>query len=154
MSENPLDASRIRRYVDQNIKKARRTQTLILLGVNFGMYVLFNLMAWIIALTSNPTNDQMIGSLIMLSIGWTVSLFMHGVAAWTDSDTGQRQLRQQLALKAVQQAIGQSALEAAEASEVPEKRKHEQVVELSDDGELIPAEEVEAEPKQKEEAQS
>jgi hypothetical protein len=151
MSENPLDASKIRQYVDQNIKKARQTQRYILLGVNVGLFTLFTLIAWIIALSSPSDSKQLVGSFIMLSIGFLTSVIMHAVATYTESEMGQRQIRQQLALKALQEAIGQSV---SEAVEVPEKRKHDQVVELSDDGELVPIEEIQAEPQQTKEAQS
>ncbi len=151
MSDNPLDADKIRQYVDQNFKKARRTQHLILWGTNFCFFVVLSLIAWLIVLGKPPVSDQTMAALTLVSAGWMVGLIMHSIALYTESEAGQRQIRQQLALKAMQEALGQTALDAPEAQEKP---KRAQVVELSDDGELIPVEETEARSNQKEQSKS
>jgi hypothetical protein len=150
----------IRRYIDKHLQRQKSTTRLVLLAVNVGVFILFSIIALLLAAQSGKfsvtaetlsktTGDTGLAALIMLWVGWLTGLILHGIGVFMETKAGERQMRQQLALRAMitrwtdsmtGNAFSKARKFAEETDEEdePEKRKRSQTVRLSDDGELVP----------------
>jgi hypothetical protein len=131
MDENPVSAEKIRAFVDGRLKRAKRNERILLWVLHLFAFLFF-------FLGSQPMNS----TAIFFAIGWMIGLFIHACAVWMESGAGERYLRRLLAGQAVKELYAEAATSAALSEPEKEKAKRDQMVALSDDGELIPIEEV------------
>lgn len=144
-----LDYQNIRDQVEAEVKRRKVIGRWTMFGVHVLIFVLFLIISWALVL-ANPDysalltgeDSPLLGAMLMLSIGWGTGIFMHGMSLFMDSGAAERQMRNQ----AITRAVGQEILEraAAEAEKPKRRLQHElaedsaeDIVELSDDGELI-----------------
>ncbi len=132
------DYEAVHRYVEVNLKEAKRRQRRALLRLHCLLYLIANLIGWIIitapVLGSLSPYDlpfyfyhmEFLGGLV--TIIWGVGLFLHARALHLESPEGERHLRARLVVEAMQNRT---------AAESP-KLKREQIMRLADDGEFAP----------------
>ena len=135
MSQN-IDYRRVRQYVDDNLNARKNRTQQVFFFVSLVMFVIFNFFAWIV-FRLGTMGESAIGAGVMLSVGWGVSILYHFINLMLNTNAGERQLRESLTLRGIQQEM--MRLGMAEASELGdvEKPKRRETVQLSDDGELV-----------------
>lgn len=129
MAENPISAEQIRQFVDSRLKRTRFRQRM-------GIWVLHVFTFMFFFLGAQPLSS----AAWALSVGWMIGLIFHAWSVWLESSAGERYVRRLLASQAVKELIAEVASSAALAEPEKEKAKRDEMVRLSDDGELIPME--------------
>jgi hypothetical protein len=130
------DYEAVRRYVEANLEQTRRSLRRTLWRIHLLLYLIVNLIGWIIISSSGASRD--LGVLIisiLTTISWAVGLFLHARALYLESPAGERYLRTRLAMRALQDPA---------MRETPKPRR-EQIMRLSDDGELVSDEQFDVE---------
>jgi hypothetical protein len=149
MNQSDAEREALRRYIDANLEGERSKQRIIFAGLNVGLFLLFSVLAWFIfpqASSSGELNSPALGGLIVLTVGWGVTAFLHVMSALMETQWGTRQIRRNLAVRfRIERTIFGSALHALEDEEAtkhaPQREKAKrQAMRLSDDGELVPVE--------------
>jgi 2TM domain len=132
MRDDDLNYAKMRERVERRVRK--RAEFLLHLAI----YIPVNVLMWVICLfVLGPTQWLLIPMII--SFGWTIGLIGHG--ADTYLQTGgldkmrEREMRHEIALERLR--LGLDDDEAISA-----KRKREPVMRLTDDGELLPTDDV------------
>jgi hypothetical protein len=135
------DYEAVRRYVEANLEQAKRRQRRRLWRLHFLLYVSINSVIWgsvLVDLLTDPWWGYRVSdAAIVLTIGWTVGLFLHARMLYLESPAGVRRTQGRLAMEALQ---NQAARESP-------KLKREQIMRLSDDGELVSDEPLDVEVK-------
>ncbi len=121
------DYEAVRRYVETHREQARSRQRRKLWRLHFLLYLTVNLISWTIIDSPNAT-QLALGVMGLITVTWGIGLFLHARMLYLESPKGLRQLEARLAMQAMEQ------LAANETA----KPKREQIMRLSDDGELVP----------------
>jgi hypothetical protein len=134
----------IRDYIERNLAGAKWKQRIALAGVNGLLFLIFNVIAWGIILSARASiSEQAFAGTLMLSIGWGVGLFMHVLSVLLEGKAGETQLRKNLVLQArIERAVYGTTADDLYAPAEKDKRKRDQAMALSDDGEMIPVDEL------------
>jgi len=140
MADGQVNYAAIRRRADERMKRQKRVGQIVLFVVNVVMFVIFTAIA-LGAVLSNPTlrdwvtqkNSPAALAFILPIIGWLVGIMLHGIALALDTRMGERSLREKIIMREMHDAVMQMA-----DAESAEKTKRDQVMRLSDDGELVP----------------
>jgi hypothetical protein len=121
------DYEAVRRYVEANLEQTRRSQRRALWRIHLLLYLIVNLIGWIILGSSHNLPSGVLVFSILTTIGWMVGLFLHAHALYLESTAGVRSVQARLAMQAMQ----------TQAMRETPKLKREQILRLSDDGELV-----------------
>ena len=140
MGNEALDYAAIRRRVEADVQQRRRRGQIALFFVNALIFFVFMVVTWVLvpATSSNfIRSDDVLAAMIMLSIGWTTGLLMHGLSAfaigsarWTDRRRRQFMVRE---IEYARLGLDDAMLDDAAP---PEKAKRG-TMRLSDEGELL-----------------
>lgn len=142
MSENQLDYTKIRHIAEQELKREKRLAQIIMFIVSLVIAIVFTLVVWAVGWAnlgpqlSADTKSPLWALLILPTVGFFITMLMHGVSTLLNFRAGEQSLRERATLRAIQHEI--MGLADQENGESPEKPKREQVMHLTDDGELIP----------------
>jgi hypothetical protein len=139
VSENQLDYAQIRRTAEQEVKRQKRLSRLALFVTNL---VISIIMALIICglgtgFLSGTGPDATRGLLIVSLTGLFMSVLMHGLSLAIETRAGEQSMREHAVLQALQQQVLGTGADADDPG-ASEKPKRDQVMQLTDDGELIP----------------
>lgn len=147
MTTSDSERAAIREYIDRNLPGAKWRQRIALAGVNGLLFVIFNVVAWGLIISERATvSGEMFAAALMLSIGWGAGLLMHVLSTILEGQAGETQLRKQLALQArIERAVYGTTVDDLAAPAEKDKPKRDRVMALSDDGEMIPADELDDE---------
>lgn len=142
------DYGAIREYVEKHLPRYKVTTKLTLFAVNLILFVVFTVITLAAASSAGvlatigqdlanlqKTTDPAAVAVILPLIGWLTALILHGVTLLMDTKMAERQMRAQLAMR----AMGHKLSEAV--SQPAEKPKRGQAMRLSEDGELVPVDE-------------
>ena len=131
-----IDYRRVRKYVDENLSKQKNITQRVFFFISLGMFILFNFFAWI-AFNLGQHEDEVVGAGIMLTVGWGVSILYHFITMMLNTKAGERQMRESLTLRGIQQELARLGMEGISELGEMEKPKRRETVQLSDDGELV-----------------
>src|SRR5689334_16634806 len=107
MYDNQLDYRAIQKRADAAVKRQQARVRLGLFIVNFLLYMLFNAVTWGLLLTREYNYSGFtIATMSMLSLGWTVGLFLHGVSLWMNSERGSQRRRERAVAREIQVEMG------------------------------------------------
>ena len=151
MSDQNLDYAAIRRNVENSLSRQKWMYRFIF----FGIHVLFYVAAMLAVWGTLASNSQLRAALfdngsgaavivILPTILWTTLILCHVASLYTESSVGEKALRERLLVHEVGEDILRKGLVDVGVSEKPKRRAvvHEAGrFLLSDDGELIPADE-------------
>ncbi len=133
----------LRRRVEEQVRVDRRNSRIGMFIANLMMFIFFMAVTWGTALSQpvfqaalNDSHSQLMTILILPTIGWGTALFFHLLAMLMDFGIMDRQFRDRAIAKALREEIFQDSSEKAKR-QMPEGIEN---VRLSDDGELLPAE--------------
>lgn len=139
MHDDDIDYAALGRRVEEGVQRSKRALRLTMFAVSLFLFALFMFIAWVaVPATSVPLTGDAIGAMIMLTIGWAVSLFLQGMALTPDTAAGERQIREQAMSREIQRIFEARALDEMRAVEhLQRKAKRGERVAISDDGELV-----------------
>lgn len=142
------DYGAIREYVEKHLPRYKVTTKLTLFAVNLILFVVFTVITLAAASSAGvlatigqdlanlqKTTDPIAVAVMLPLVGWFTALILHGVTLLMDTKMAERQMRAQLAMR----AMGHKLSEAT--SQPAEKPKRDQAMRLSEDGELVPVDE-------------
>ncbi|MCC7447210.1 MAG: hypothetical protein IT324_07325 [Anaerolineae bacterium] len=139
MADRQVDYAAIRHRADERMKRQKRVGQIVLFIVNVLLFVIFTAIA-LGAVLSNPAlrdwvaqkNSPAAQAFILPTVGWLVGIMLQGMALVLDTRMGERSLREKIIMREMHDAVMQMA-----DAESAEKPKRDQVMRLSDDGELV-----------------
>lgn len=154
-----VDYETLNEQIDRSVRRRRVGAKIIFFIVSLVMFLIFLLIAWgmvssgevsvaISGLTSANNSNPIFGALFMLSIGWLTCLVFQGLALLLDAPFSERAIRREV----LSQELGQQLLNQMQAAEKIKREDSarlsavegapdgETIVELGEDGELIPLE--------------
>lgn len=135
--EDRIDYDAVRERAEIDMQRRKRLSRSIFFVVSLGMFILFQCIVWLgfVSQTTMPMDDNIMGALIMLTVGWAVGLFMHGMSALMDTGAMDRSMREQSIAREIAREVTRMAHEPAR-----DKAKHSGRLAVSDDGELVEVE--------------
>lgn len=137
-----IDYRRVRKYVEENLSRRKSRTQIVFFIVSLFMFILFNVIAWL-ALNPARFGDDAIGAMVLLTVGWAVSLLYHFINIMLNTKAGEQQMRESLTLRGIQLEMARKGMaEAADMGDFEKPKRHESV-QLSDDGELVDEAEIE-----------
>jgi hypothetical protein len=147
-NQTSIDRDRVRQYVQDNLRKRQQIVKWVMFGANVLMFLIFNVLAWVVLFTGTRTqygtvietidsvsyvaSSAVIGMVVMLGIGWATGLFFHFLTNVVDTKAFSRPLMQRLTTEAINQQVFGDMLSEPEK----QKRKRDQIAHLTDDGEI------------------
>lgn len=145
MQYDEPDYGDLQAEIEREVVHQRRLAGRIFFGTNLLLLILFMIISMSMVFGSGiqPT-DTHLAALIMLGVGWAVATFMQGMALMIDSNSGEKQIRDRVMRDKMNTLMQQEMLRRAVA-ERSAKPKREERLALSEDGELVPLDEWEAE---------
>ncbi len=146
---NQLDSKRMRQEVERELQRTRRRARIGLFMGHVFMSIIFTIILWAVAL-NNPTmqaafqvHDSPLPIFVILpTILAFASCMFHGFSTFIDTIPMKRALRDQAVLRVLGREVMRQGLDLEDEQEPSEKPKRDQVVRLSDDGELVTDSEV------------
>ncbi|MBI5670998.1 MAG: hypothetical protein HZC41_23640 [Chloroflexi bacterium] len=157
MRDDNLDYTAIRRRVEIELQQERRRGQTILFAINVFLLCFFMLLTWVIIPNTSVTitSSDYFGTMtaiynawaakVLLSVGWTIGLLLHGLAAYANSSNGwiDRYRRRLLAREIEFARLGIDEDRLNESAPVGKAKRGP--LELSEDGEMIEVQENEPE---------
>jgi len=147
MSDDNLDYAAIGRYVDKKIGRQKWLYRLIFFAMHFIFFAVTMVIVWGILATNPPLRATLFDSgagaamiVILPTILWGMAIFFHIASLFFESGAGENALRQQLLAR----EIAEKMMRSGTLDEKPKRRASglaSDHVQLSDDGELLPADE-------------
>lgn len=150
MSDQNPDYAAIRRNIEKGIARQRWNYRIIFFVMHVIFYVVMMMVVWGTVMTYPQLRDLLFNgssaSLVVIapSILWAVMILCHVAALFTETSAGEQNIRQRLLMQEVGEEILRKGLADDGMQEKPKRRAEALETEftrLSDDGELIPADE-------------
>ena len=145
MSDQNRDYAAIQRNIEAGIARQRKNYRMIFFGMHLIVYVVTMLAVWgtvaaNVQLYEVLFNSQAgAGAIVLLpTILWAFVILCHGALLYTESDTAEKVMREQLLMRELGEEILQKGLVDAGMVEKPKRRSEALRELLSDDGELLP----------------
>jgi Tfp pilus assembly protein PilN len=148
-----IDYQALNERVEQQLQKRKRFVRYIMFAMSIFMVVLFSIIAWgiysgsevALAAADLPTENPTDAAMVMLTLGGIMAVMMNGIGLMVDSGIGDKQMRSQVLSEELGQAVKNLAMSQSEkpkrsAETNLSDAQNEQVMEISDDGELVPVE--------------
>jgi hypothetical protein len=143
-----MDYKAIKDRVEKQVRKEKRLAKFILFAVNFGLFVVFMVIAWGMYLRNGGTppqwenfvnfpgiarsaGDPFTNAMVMLTIGWVAALILQAVGFIIDSPIGERSIRDRATGREMRREMERLGLD-----ELEEHEKRKGMMRLTDDGEL------------------
>lgn len=149
-----LDYEALNEQVNRAVNRRRMAAKVVFFVLSLFMFVLFMIIGWGMVLSGNAEGaisalgsgdaNPVFGGMFMLSMGWLTTLVFQGLALIFDTPAGEKSIRREV----VSQQVGEQLLQQMGAGEKPKRddaadrlAHADEMVELTEDGELIPLEE-------------
>lgn len=133
MPQFDIDPDALAEQVETRLKRQNRVMRGVFFGVNAGMFVLFNILAWsfvggagIDALGESAVGSVW-GGLFLMAMGWGVGLIYQLITLLVEHPRAQDQMRAQIASRLVGEQVFQQAVRRAKT-----KAKREGISNLDD----------------------
>jgi hypothetical protein len=148
VSDQNRDYAAIQRTIEAGIARQRKLYRRIFFGVHLIVYVVTMLAVWgtvaanaqLYAVLFNGQAGA--GAIILLpTILWAFVILCHAALLYTESDTAEKVMREQLLMRELGEEILRKGLRDEGMVEKPKRRAEALHELLSDDGELIPVDE-------------
>ncbi len=148
-----VDSEALAERVEKAMRRRKAIVSVVFFVLSLFLFVLFMIIAWGMALSDTYFVEQIgldnapvPGALFMLTMGWFTALLFQFINILMQSGVGDRQMRGQIASELLGEQLLQQAL--ANAGEKPKRDSSErlsssddgEVVELTEDGELVAVE--------------
>lgn len=141
-----MDYEELNERVEQALEQRKRITRIAMYATSVFIFLLFLVLAWLIASgaldaasVTNPDMDNITAAMIMLTIGGFMTLVLNGIGLMVGTKGFDRQMRRQVLVEQFGDNLEELATMKRKRSE--DRLADETVVEISDDGELIPVEE-------------
>lgn len=156
MAQFNIDPDYLNERVETALRRQKRVTRIALTAVTSGMFVLFNIIAWAVLFgegmdalvdVSEATRDQfvggIVGGMIMLDVGWFISVLYHVILMIMDIPGVENANRNRLTSKVmgeiVQESIRDGLIRPKRKRTVEQdERMDGEAMTIGDDGELIP----------------
>ncbi|MDX1995363.1 MAG: hypothetical protein SF029_23465 [bacterium] len=148
-----IDYQALNERVELQLQKRKRLVRYLMFAMSIFMVVLFSIIAWGIysgsevamAMSDLPTENPTDAAMVLLMLGGIMAVMMNGIGLMVDSGIGDKQMRSQVLSEELGQAVKNLAMAQSEkpkrsAEANLDDAQNDQVMEISDDGELIPIE--------------
>lgn len=153
MSDQNLDYAAIRRNVQKSIRRQKRLYRMIFFGTHLIFFAVTMFAVWGTVIANSQLRDVLFNSgsgaavvVILPTILWATLILCHIASLFVESGAGEKSMREKLLMREVGEEILRKGLAGEGMLEKPKRRaaalEAERVL-LSDDGELIPADEYE-----------
>jgi hypothetical protein len=141
-----IDYHELNERVEQALERRKNITRIAMYATSVFIFVLFVVLAWLIAsgvldaaTVTNPDMDNVTAAMILLTIGGFMTLVFNGIGMLVETKGFEKQMRSQVLVE----QFGDNLQELAtmKRKRFTERLEDEAIVEISDDGELIPVEE-------------
>lgn len=135
------DKERIRSYVITNFEKEKKARRVVLFVLSIALPVFLAGMGLVIG----GSTGEIILAWLMPMLGLFLAIMFHGISLMLETKSGQRQLRAELVKKAQMELFVKRLTDQGLADELfseEEAEKPKRQLALSDDGEIVSAEEI------------
>jgi hypothetical protein len=149
MSDQSRDYAAIRDNIEKGVARERQNYRRIFFGTHLIVYIVTMLAVWG-TVAANPQLYQVLfngqagagaGAIIIVpTIAWAFVLLCHLALLYTESDTAEKVMRERLLMRELGEEILRKGLADEGMSQKPKRTETLDAL-LSDDGELIPADE-------------
>lgn len=146
MAQFNIDPDEVTERIEERLTKQKKFARIAFTTVSFGLFILFNFLAWGImgsatADLSPEVRGGLIGGMILLDVGWFVTLIYLGIMAILDLPAVDSASRKRLASHIMGEMLHES-LQNPSAARSKRKRQDlaDEPMTIGDDGELIPDE--------------
>ncbi|MCU0465544.1 MAG: hypothetical protein MUF38_13360 [Anaerolineae bacterium] len=116
MPQFDIDPDALAEQIETRLKRQNRVMRGVFFGVNTGMFVLFNVLAWsfvggagIDALGESAVGSVW-GALFLMAVGWGVGLIYQLITLLVENPRAQDQMRAQIASRLVGEQVFQQAM--------------------------------------------
>lgn len=140
---NTLDPRELRAKVQQEVTKRQTFAKRIFFASSLIFLGVFGTLGWGFALNAmnqmaipESVSGGIIGGMVFLTAGWGVSVLYQGISLFMDSKAGAKAIRDQVAAQVIAREQLAGLMDEPESAEKP---KRDEAYELTDDGEIQPA---------------
>ena len=136
MFNDQLDYHAIQERADAAVKRRQARRRVGLFVINVLLYMSLNAVTWGSLLTREYTySDFTIATMFVLSVGWTVSLFLHGASLWANSERASQRRRERAIVREIAREMARLGLDERDiyTSFGDEKAKRESRLTIDDD---------------------
>lgn len=151
MSDENLDYGTIRRNIEKRVRRQKRLYRLIFFWMHLILFLVTMFVVWGTVMVNSQVREVLFNTtlaaalvVVLPTILWAVALLCHVAYLFAVSGIGEKQMREQLLMREIGQDIFRKGLINEGMLEKPKRRSADLEAEralLSDDGELIPADE-------------
>ena|SRR5579859_5438386 len=151
MSDQNLDYVAIGRNVEKSMEGQKRLYRMIFFLTHLILFLVTMFTVWGIALTNSQLNAALFNSglgaaliLILPTVMWAFAILAHVSFLYIESEAGEKTMREKLLMSEIGEEILRKGLTDAGLLEKTKRRAaalQAEQVRLSDDGELLPADE-------------
>jgi hypothetical protein len=141
-----MDYEELNERVEQALERRKNLMRIAMYATSVFIFVLFVVLAWLIASGSldaatvtKPDMDNVTAAMILLTIGGFTTLVFNGIGMLVETKGFEKQIRKEVLVEQFGDNLQELATMKRKRSE--ERLTDETVMEISDDGELIPVEE-------------
>lgn len=133
MPQFDIDPDALAEQVETRLKRQNRVMRGVFFGVNAGMFVLFNILAWSfvgsagIDALGESASSAITGGMFLMAVGWGVGLLYQLITLLVEHPRAQDQMRAQIAARLVGEQVFQQAMRRAKT-----KAKREGISNLDD----------------------
>jgi len=150
---NTLDLHELRAKVQQEVEKRQTFARRVFFGGSVGFFAVFGVLGWGLVLNAlnqmnmpESVSSGIIGGMVMLTAGWGISVMYQGISLYMESKAGERTIRDQVAAQVIAREQLSGLLDGPESAEKP---KRDEAYELTEDGEIQPADDYLSEAKRR-----
>lgn len=147
MSDQNLDYAAIRRNIEKSLQGQKRLYRMVFFWTHLIFFLVTMLTVWGVVLTDSQLRVVLFNSglgaaliVILPTIMWASTILFHIASLYTESEVGEKGIREQLLMREVGEEILRKGLTDEGMLEKPKRRtataEAERVL-LSDDGELV-----------------
>lgn len=119
MPQFDIDPDALAEQVETRLKRQNRVMRGVFFGVNAGMFVLFNILAWSfvgsagIDALGESASSAITGGMFLMAVGWGVGLLYQLITLLVEHPRAQDQMRAQIAARLVGEQVFQQAMRHA-----------------------------------------
>jgi hypothetical protein len=141
-----IDYHELNERVEQALERRKNLTRIAMYATSVFIFLVFVILAWLIAsgaldaaTVTNPDMDNVTAAMILLTIGGFMTLVLNGIGMLVGTKGFEKQIRREVLVEQFGDNLQELATMKRKRSE--ERLGDETVMEISDDGELIPVEE-------------
>ena len=146
MSDQNRDYAAIRHNIEQGVARQKWNYRIIFFAFHLIFYLGTMLFVWLTVAANSQLRDVLFNSgsgasaiVLVPTIMWALLILCHGAALYIETPAAEKTMRQQLLMRELGEEMLQKGLADTGMTEKPKRRAEHSA--LSDDGELIPADE-------------